>query len=145
MESITALNEGMKKFKGNMIFTSHDHELTQTVANKIIDLKDTVAKELELSRANKVIGNSLDALVIIDAKSDYHFLNENKDLLRDVLIVSQLEINHLTSKSKSFDKENKEMKIKVVHAKGEKCDRCWQYSEELEDGLCPRCKKILGK
>ena len=39
MESITALNEGMKKFKGNMIFTSHDHELMQTVANRIIDLK----------------------------------------------------------------------------------------------------------
>ena len=43
MESITALNEGMKKFKGNMLFTSHDHQLTQTVANRIIDIKaDTV-------------------------------------------------------------------------------------------------------
>ena len=39
MESITALNEGMKKFKGNMLFTSHDHQLTQTVANRIIDIK----------------------------------------------------------------------------------------------------------
>ncbi len=39
MESITALNEGMKKFSGNMVFTSHDHQLTQTVANRIIDLK----------------------------------------------------------------------------------------------------------
>ena len=38
MESITALNEGMTKFKGNLVFTSHDHQLTQTVANKIIDL-----------------------------------------------------------------------------------------------------------
>ena len=38
MESITALNEGMKKFKGNLIFTSHDHELCQTVANRIIDI-----------------------------------------------------------------------------------------------------------
>lgn len=39
MESITALNEGMAKFKGNIIFTSHDHQLTQTVANRIIDIK----------------------------------------------------------------------------------------------------------
>ena len=39
MESITALNEGMTRFKGNIIFTSHDHQLTQTVANRIIDLK----------------------------------------------------------------------------------------------------------
>ena len=39
MEAITALNEGMKKFKGNIIFTSHDHQLMQTVANRIIDIK----------------------------------------------------------------------------------------------------------
>ena len=39
MESITALNEGMEKFKGNMLFTSHDHQLMQTVANRIIDIK----------------------------------------------------------------------------------------------------------
>ncbi len=40
MESITALNEGMKKFTGNLLFTSHDHELTQTVANRIIEIKE---------------------------------------------------------------------------------------------------------
>ena len=39
MESITALNNGMMKFKGNMIFTSHDHQLMETVANRVIDLK----------------------------------------------------------------------------------------------------------
>ena len=39
MESITSVNEGMKRFKGNILFTSHDHELTQTVANRIIDIK----------------------------------------------------------------------------------------------------------
>ena len=40
MESITALNDGMTKYKGIMMFTSHDHQLTQTVANKIIDITD---------------------------------------------------------------------------------------------------------
>ena len=39
MESITSVNEGMAKFKGNILFTSHDHQLTQTVANRIIDIK----------------------------------------------------------------------------------------------------------
>ena len=39
MESITALNEGMKRFNGIILFTSHDHQLTQTVANRIIDIK----------------------------------------------------------------------------------------------------------
>ena len=40
MESITALNEGMKKFKGNMMFASHDHQLTQTVADRIFDIQN---------------------------------------------------------------------------------------------------------
>ena len=35
-----SLNEGMELFKGNMLFTSHDHQLMQTVANRIIDLKE---------------------------------------------------------------------------------------------------------
>ncbi|WP_342647452.1 ATP-binding cassette domain-containing protein [Mucilaginibacter sp. CSA2-8R] len=38
LESITALNNGMKDFKGTILFTSRDHELTQTVATRIIEL-----------------------------------------------------------------------------------------------------------
>jgi ATPase subunit of ABC transporter with duplicated ATPase domains len=38
LESITAVNEGMRKFKGSILFTSHDHELIQTVANRIIEI-----------------------------------------------------------------------------------------------------------
>ena len=49
MESITALNEGMKKFTGNIIFTSHDHQLTQTVANRIIDIKPGKVLDREIS------------------------------------------------------------------------------------------------
>ena len=49
MESITALNEGMKKFKGNILFTSHDHQLTQTVANRIIDLKSDGVVDREVT------------------------------------------------------------------------------------------------
>jgi ATPase subunit of ABC transporter with duplicated ATPase domains len=40
MESITSVNDGMKKFIGNILFTSHDHELSQTVANRILDIKE---------------------------------------------------------------------------------------------------------
>lgn len=38
LESITALNNAMKDFPGNILFTSHDHELIQTVANRIIEI-----------------------------------------------------------------------------------------------------------
>ena len=49
MESITALNEGMSRFKGNMLFTSHDHQLTQTVANRILDIKANGLVDREVS------------------------------------------------------------------------------------------------
>ncbi len=38
LESITALNNGMKDFRGTILFTSRDHELTETVANRIVEL-----------------------------------------------------------------------------------------------------------
>jgi ATPase subunit of ABC transporter with duplicated ATPase domains len=38
LESITALNNGMVDYKGVLLFTSRDHELTQTVANRIIEI-----------------------------------------------------------------------------------------------------------
>jgi ATPase subunit of ABC transporter with duplicated ATPase domains len=38
LESIQALNQGMKDFPGTMLFTSHDHELVNTVANRIIEI-----------------------------------------------------------------------------------------------------------
>lgn len=40
LESITALNEGMTNYKGNILFSSHDAELLQTVANRIIMFKN---------------------------------------------------------------------------------------------------------
>ena len=49
MESITALNEGMTKYKGIILFTSHDHQLTQTVANRIIDLKQDKLVDREVT------------------------------------------------------------------------------------------------
>ncbi|MDG2440749.1 MAG: ATP-binding cassette domain-containing protein, partial [Crocinitomicaceae bacterium] len=38
LESITSLNDGMAEFQGTMLFTSHDHELVNTVANRIIEI-----------------------------------------------------------------------------------------------------------
>jgi len=38
LESITALNNGMKEYQGTIMFTSHDHELVNTVANRIVEI-----------------------------------------------------------------------------------------------------------
>ncbi|NBU71142.1 MAG: ATP-binding cassette domain-containing protein [Bacteroidetes bacterium] len=38
LESITALNNGLKEYRGTVLFTTHDHTLAQTVANRVIEL-----------------------------------------------------------------------------------------------------------
>ena len=40
LESITSLNNGLIKFSGEVLFSSHDHQFTQTVANRIIEIKE---------------------------------------------------------------------------------------------------------
>jgi ATPase subunit of ABC transporter with duplicated ATPase domains len=49
LESITSVNEGIKRFNGTVIFTCHDHEFIQTVANRIIELDMTVADDRYMS------------------------------------------------------------------------------------------------
>ena len=49
LESITAVNEGIERFKGTVIFTSHDHEFIQTVANRIIELDLTVIDDRNMT------------------------------------------------------------------------------------------------
>lgn len=48
LESITAFNNSLKNFKGTVLFTTHDHQFAQTVANRIIELtpKDTIDRYL---------------------------------------------------------------------------------------------------
>lgn len=41
LESITALNNGLKDYKSNILFTSHDHQFVQTIANRIIEITPT--------------------------------------------------------------------------------------------------------
>jgi len=40
LESVAALNNGLVDFKGNVIFTTHDHQMIETIANRIIEFKD---------------------------------------------------------------------------------------------------------
>ncbi len=111
--------------------------------NKIIKLKDIVAKELENARADKKIGNSLNAKVTIYAEGDqYKFLVENKDLLTTVFIISALDI------MENARKDEVKLGVKVEQAPGEKCERCWMYSETVGQDkenptICHKCSEAL--
>lgn len=45
LESISAVNDGLKSFKGTALFTCHDHEFIQTTANRIIDIENGSIKD----------------------------------------------------------------------------------------------------
>ncbi|MCM3713974.1 ABC-F family ATP-binding cassette domain-containing protein [Halalkalibacter oceani] len=49
LESITALNNGLISFKGSLIFSSHDHQFNETIANRIIELTDDGLIDKEMS------------------------------------------------------------------------------------------------
>ncbi|GAA0605998.1 ATP-binding cassette domain-containing protein [Virgibacillus siamensis] len=49
LESITALNNGLVKFKGSMLFTSHDHEFIQSIANRLIEMTPNGIIDKEMS------------------------------------------------------------------------------------------------
>ncbi len=49
LESITALNNGMKDFKGTIMFTSRDHELTNTVADRVLEITPSGLIDREMS------------------------------------------------------------------------------------------------
>lgn len=49
LESITALNNGLRDYKSNIIFASHDHQFIQTIANRIIELTPTAIIDKEMT------------------------------------------------------------------------------------------------
>ncbi len=112
----------------------------QSKWNKILDIRDQVLKEIEAKRKMKIIGNSLEAEVSLSCDdSDMDFLNDNLELIKKVLIVSELNV----SKNK-----RKDLKILVEKTKNEKCQRCWMYYDskdfsKLDKNICRRCEEQL--
>jgi ATPase subunit of ABC transporter with duplicated ATPase domains len=49
LESIQSVNEGIQKFNGTVIFTSHDHEFVQTVANRIVEIDRSITRDERMS------------------------------------------------------------------------------------------------
>ena len=47
LETITAVNEGLIDFKGTLLFTSHDHEFIQTIANRVISIEQSGLRDEE--------------------------------------------------------------------------------------------------
>ncbi len=111
--------------------------------NTIYQLRSDVTKALEVKRQNKFIGAPLEAKIIIHAAAYFDNFNGFKDLLEKVFIVSAVEI--VADGTGEYNSDNfGDVTYDVVRASGEKCERCWAYSEtvganEEHPTLCSRC------
>ena len=90
---------------------------------------------------DKVVKNSLTWLE--------RFGNENVDLFRDWLIVSNFKMVSYLAENYIIIDKNELGKIQILKADGQKCDRCWHYQKETFTGiqntkLCKRCSNIIN-
>ncbi|MDE0118986.1 MAG: isoleucine--tRNA ligase [Bdellovibrionales bacterium] len=110
--------------------------------NTWLKLREEVYSQIEPRRKAKEIGSSLETRVILSVPKNFLTSVEGRaekdilDDLRELFIVSQVE---LQSGEEGYGK------VEVQKAKGEKCDRCWNYSEELNNQkICLKCISNLS-
>ncbi len=111
-------------------------------------IRNDVQKALETARTAKIIGVPLDAKVVLYCKGELlSFAESVKDILPAIFIVSKVDV--LADGTGEYTGEVEGLSVTVGHADGEKCARCWTYSETVgkQEGhpdLCARCAAILG-
>ena len=115
---------------------------------RIRKIRDEVNKALENARNQKTIGKSLEAQVTLKADGElYASLKENEAVLDPVFIVSKVVLEQGAAAQTTAETEGLEVTVSKAH--GEKCERCWAYSDtvgkdEKHPTLCARCAAIIG-
>jgi len=106
----------------------------------LLDIREKVLKELEKSREEKLIGNSLEACVtLLIPDSLREFIEKYEKELAPLFIVSS--VNLIPNSGTSLE-------VKVTKAPGEKCERCWNYSPYVGKSreyphFCRRCEEVV--
>ena len=114
--------------------------------DRLHQVRDDVKKALEIARAAKIIGSSLDAKVSLFADGElYDFLKTNENALPVIFITSGVEV---ANGEGEFKGAVEGLSVSVSPADGAKCERCWSYntqvgSDSAHPTLCPRCAKII--
>ncbi|KAL8162816.1 hypothetical protein V2J09_014305 [Rumex salicifolius] len=135
---------------------------------KILELRTEVNKVLELARSGKLIGSSLEAKVYLHVTEPNLFSKLNQmctsedhaDALHRIFITSQAEVIPESEKASALDvpytgeyliqgDSNNKIWIGVSKADGSKCERCWNYSDQVgslpeHPTLCGRCFNVVS-
>lgn len=133
-------------------------QLDQTYSNtqlserwqRLFQVRAAVLKVLEEKRAEKLIGNSLEAEVNFKAPDKlFSFLKNYHNVLEDLFIVSKVTISKLTSsKELTLEASLEALEVTVLRVPGKKCERCWKYSETVGEEqdhptICHRCAQVV--
>jgi isoleucyl-tRNA synthetase len=109
-------------------------------------IREDVKKAAELARAEKIIGSSSDAKITLYADGKlYDFLKSAEKDLPKIFIVSQAKVEKGEG---TFKGAYEGLSITLDKADGEKCERCWNYSETVgqcadHPTLCASCVEII--
>ncbi|HEV3468181.1 MAG TPA: isoleucine--tRNA ligase [Pyrinomonadaceae bacterium] len=111
---------------------------------RLFEVRDTVLRALEEARAAKLIGSGLEAHVRLEADRRTHdLLEQYRADLRYIFIVSQVSLTLLAEGEGG-------LRVTAERAAGEKCERCWNYSERVGEfarypTVCERCVEALAE
>ena len=116
----------------------------------LLKVRDVVLKSLEEARADKRIGNALEACVFLTAPGKlFHFLKGYEQELPDLFIVSAVVLEHQDGGGDAaIENLVADCSIRIGEAAGEKCERCWKYSPQVGadaeySASCGRCAAVL--
>ena len=142
---------------------------------KLRQIRGEVNKVMEQARANSMIGSSLEAKVFLytpdgemrqllnafnpadnlsllkaaAGRSSGGTLSKQIDALRYLFLASQVEIvdSLAATQSAPYNLHSDTLAVGIVKADGEKCDRCWNYSIQVDPKtmICERCQAALAE
>ncbi len=116
---------------------------------RLILVRRELTRALELARAAKVIGHSLEAQVTVAVSGELaDFLTANWTTVKNIAIVSELSLADSLSGEGVYVSELPGLSVAVAPAKGDKCERCWTRSESVGESaahptVCQRCLTVL--
>ncbi|MBN1283335.1 MAG: isoleucine--tRNA ligase [Proteobacteria bacterium] len=116
---------------------------------RLIGIRGTVTKALEGARADRFIGNSLAAKVIMKCDGELRsFLEGFGNSLPDLFIVSGVSFGETGGRYVQRSEDVEGLSVSVDKADGGKCARCWKFSQsvgshERHPSVCDRCFSVL--
>jgi isoleucyl-tRNA synthetase len=106
--------------------------------DRLMDIRESVLKNLEQARQEKIIGAPLEASVVLTADGDlYPLLQKYADQLPALFIVSQVAVASGAG-----------LGVEVRRAEGTKCERCWKYTLDVGSSsdfptVCAGCAEAV--